>query len=111
METRTSSAALAMLPLPDLALLSEPQRRGAVCVWDGATLGPDATDLGQRQAEDGRTVFPRACHTCTRAHIRGTAATHTATCEHCVTAAASFDEATTCDTAQTLHHLVRTYAR
>lgn len=105
METRNSVEDLALLPLPDLSTLSEKQRRGALCVWDSTPLGPDATDLGQRQADDGRTIFPRSCCPCMRAHVRGSAAAHKAMCEQCV------DGHADCETDQALQRLVREHGR
>ncbi|MCY0961158.1 hypothetical protein [Streptomyces sp. H27-H5] len=51
-------------PVPPIASLSAAQVRGAACVHCGITLGPDAIDLGERQAgRAGETVawYPRAC--------------------------------------------------
>ena len=112
MGTRSGSVeAIALLLLPEWADLSEPQVRGKACVWCAATLhNGSAVDLGTRRIPvlDGHLrTFPRACRPCTRAHIIKTEAAHRATCEQCVTAAASVEEATACDTAQALHHLLQ----
>ncbi|MBA2806932.1 hypothetical protein E0500_005605 [Streptomyces sp. KM273126] len=105
METKSSSVeALALLPLPDLAQLSEYQISGKICVWDGATLGPDAVDLGQRRI-NGRTVFPRACRRCMRAHAAGSDAAHRTLCEQCVDDQAVGSD-TVCDTGRALRRLV-----
>lgn len=101
---------LALLPLPDLARLSKQQGRGAFCVWDAVALGADSVDLGQHRI-GGRVLFLRACRPCMRAHVRGTAAAHTAMCEHCVTTASAFDDAAVCDTARALQQLVTEYGR
>jgi hypothetical protein len=63
--TSPREAALALLRLPDVNVLTEQQRRGQICVWDGAPLAPEnAVDLGPRTAEDGRRWFPQGCTIC-----------------------------------------------
>lgn len=52
--------ALAMLPMP--GHLSDQQRQGHVCVYDGDVLTTEtAVDLGTRKDAEGRLIFPRAC--------------------------------------------------
>ena len=61
-DTTAAPEALALLPL-NVTGLSGPQRRGAICVWGGESLGADAISLGDR-IHDGTKVFPRACPRC-----------------------------------------------
>ena len=112
MDTRrdTTVEALALLPLPDLTRLTEQQRRGTACVWDGVPLPADAVGLGQHTI-DGRTAFLRGCRLCVRAYVNGTAAAHRAMCVHCVAVADSRDDATPCETAEALRRLVQEYGR
>ncbi|WP_405457851.1 hypothetical protein OG786_12570 [Streptomyces sp. NBC_00101] len=61
--------------LPDPAVLSDAQQRGAGCVWCAADLAPgEARDLGPRPdpAYGGSLVtwFPRCCHTCWKERTR-----------------------------------------
>lgn len=66
--TTTGSSALALLPLPAIADLSEQQVRGITCVWDGVALSPStAVDLGPHTFKRlGEPVqwYPRACRQC-----------------------------------------------
>ena len=94
---------LSLLPL-DLTGLSGPQRRGAICVWGGESLGADAVNLGARM--DGATrVFPRACPRCVADLATETACAHAAICESCV------DNAMCCDTVRALRLLYMAHAR
>ena len=89
-----------LLPLPDLASLSEHQRRGIICVYDGAALGLNAIDLGARP-HNGVTAFPRACILCIPRVTETALADHRAHCEACVEADVP------CDTREALKALVR----
>jgi hypothetical protein len=116
METTSSSVeALALLPVPDWADLSEQQGRGTACAWCGIILSTaTAVDLGVRRIRvlDGHlNTYPRACRTCMRAKVQDAAAQHPGMCEHCATVTTSFDAATACDTAQALHQLVLEHGR
>lgn len=69
MPSDTAAAeALALLPLPAIAELSEQQVRGITCVWDGIALTPaTAVDLGARTMNrlgEKRQWYPRACRQC-----------------------------------------------
>lgn len=111
METRrdTTVEAIALLPLPDLTRLSEQQINGTICVWDGATLGPTAIDLGQRRVGQ-RTAFPRACRTCMSAKAQEAAEQHADMCESCVDIPLA-DNAPTCYTARALRRLILEHSR
>jgi hypothetical protein len=94
---------LDLLPL-DLTGLSGPQRRGAICVWGGESLGPDAVNLGPRI--DGTTkVFPRACRRCVADQAAEAAGAHAAICESCV------DNPMGCDTVGALRRLYLAHPR
>lgn len=79
---RTPTEVLQPFPL-DVTGLSEQQRRGTICVYDGTALGSDAVDLGQRP-HGQITVFPRACPRCTTTAAKAAIADHKAHCELCV---------------------------
>lgn len=96
----TVPSALALLPL-DLAALSEQQKRGVICVYDGIALGPNAVDLGPRP-HGSITVFPRACILCMPRVAEAELADHRAKCEQCV-------EDDPCDTRDQLRALARQY--
>ncbi len=65
----TTPALLALLPLPDLNTVSEPQFKGIACVWGGEPVDTaTAVDLGQRRIHGPVgtiTASPRACRSCT----------------------------------------------
>ncbi|MFH8805463.1 hypothetical protein ACH4F6_38980 [Streptomyces sp. NPDC017936] len=83
-EPRTDSSALLMLPLPQVIGLSDPQRRGAACVWCGTGLTAEtARDLGERPAPDGGLLFPRSCTPCACKEARRVFALHTRSCRRC----------------------------
>lgn len=105
METRhdTTAEALALLPLPDLTRLTEQQRCGTACVWDGVPLPADAVGLGQHTI-DGRVAFLRGCRLCVRAHVNGTDAAHRLMCEQCVDD--QVGDRTVCETGRALRRLV-----
>lgn len=96
---------VALLPLPDLAELSEPQERGKTCLWCGVILSAStAVDLVSRRitlADGHITVFPRACRPCVATHAHRTLHDHAPQCEQCV------DNAQECDTGRALYRLVR----
>jgi hypothetical protein len=94
---------LALLPL-DLTGLSGPQRRGAICVWGGESLGADAVSLGDRGI-DGTKVFLRACPRCIADQAAETAGAHAAICESCV------DNPMGCETVRALRRLYMEHAR
>lgn len=63
-DAASTTEAPALRPLPPLDTLTEEQKRGTSCVWDGIPLTPAiAVDLGPRII-DGVRRFPRACHRC-----------------------------------------------
>lgn len=95
----TAQGALALLPL-NIAALSEQQRRGAACVYDGTPLGVNAVNLGSRP-HNGITVFPRACILCIPRIAEKTLTDHRAHCEECV------EIDVPCDTREALHTLAR----
>lgn len=99
----TAPSALTLLPL-DIEGLSEQQRRGVICVYDGIALGPDAVDLGQRPHR-GITVFPRACPRCVAHQAVETAGAHAAICEACV------DTPVGCETVAALRRLHMEHTR
>ncbi len=79
---------LALLPLPDLGTVSDPQFKGTACVWGGEPVDTaTAIDLGQRRIRcaDGHiTASPRACRSCTaKAVCRFQAFEHAFDCELC----------------------------
>lgn len=91
--------AIALLPLPALSNLSEPQLTGHVCVWGGEALTPEtAVDLGKRKL-DARTVFPRGCLRCVERAAVGVLFGHSAGCEDC--------DAGQCDTGRALNRVIR----
>ncbi|MDX2550084.1 hypothetical protein [Streptomyces stelliscabiei] len=94
---------LSLLPL-DLVGLSGPQRRGAICVWGGESLGVDAVNLGDHRL-DGTKVFPRACPRCVADQAAETAGAHAAICESCV------DNPMGCETVRALRRLYMEHAR
>jgi hypothetical protein len=94
---------VSLLPL-DLAGLSGPQRRGAICVWGGESLGVDAVNLGDHRL-DGTKVFPRACPRCIADQAAETAGAHAAICESCV------DNPMGCETVRALRRLYMEHAR
>lgn len=99
MPISTHTEAARLLPL-DIAALSEQQKRGAACVYDGTPLGVNAVNLGARP-HNGVTVFPRACVLCIPRVAETTLADHRARCEACVEADVP------CDTREQLLALVR----
>jgi hypothetical protein len=91
---------LALLPLPSVSVLSETQRRGAVCVWCQTRLTIEtAVDLGERTGPADVRVFPRGCPDCVRAAALRTYGVHADTCEQCV------DNPILCDTRRALRRL------
>jgi hypothetical protein len=103
-QTTPAAGGLALLPLPDLTRLTEQQRCGTACVWDGVPLPADAIGLGQHTI-DGRLAFLRGCRLCVRAHVLGTDAAHRLMCEQCVDDQAADDDAV-CETGRALRRLV-----
>lgn len=104
-DTTTASKALALLPL-DLTSLSGPQRRGAICVWGGESLGADAVNLDPGPGTEGATkLFPRACPRCVADQAAETAGAHAAICESCV------DNPMGCDTVGALRRLHLAHSR
>lgn len=80
--------AAVLLPVPDLARVSDPQFRGAACVWCGVILAPaTAVDLGERRIrrlDRHATVRPRGCRLCVAEHLPAVQQGHAGTCEACV---------------------------
>ncbi|CAL9504680.1 hypothetical protein [Streptomyces sp. enrichment culture] len=78
------SSALLMLPLPQVLGLSDPQRRGAACVWCSEPLTAEtARDLGERPTSDGTRIWPRGCTPCVCAEARRIASLHPRRCRTC----------------------------
>ena len=104
----TEQAAL-LLPLPDLAAMSDPQFRGAACAWCGVILSPaTAVDLGPRPIrllDRHVTVRPRGCRTCTAERVPAVQQGHASACEQCA------DSPGVCETARALRHLEMTVTR
>ncbi|KPI20087.1 hypothetical protein OK074_7636 [Actinobacteria bacterium OK074] len=96
--TTADGGALALLPIPPVATLSEQQVCGHVCVWCGAALATGrVVDLGQRQIQRldcHITMFPRACRACVRVQAEVAVRGHTDTCEMCVIDDALCEEGT-----------------
>lgn len=91
--------ALVLLPFAELP---DDRRRGAVCLWDGVPLSADtAIDLGERQADDGTSWFPRGCRACVLAQAMRALQLHTQSCEQCT------DDFTQCLTGHGLVRLMR----
>lgn len=101
-EPNTVEAA-ALLLLPDMARASDPQVRGAACVWCAVILAPaTAVDLGPRPIrllDRHITVRPRGCRVCVAEQLPATQQAHVAGCEQCV------DNPGLCETARALRHL------
>ena len=95
--------AAALLLVPDLARVSDPQFRGAACVWCAVVLSPaTAVGLGERRIRrlDGHlTIHPRGCRTCVAEHLPAVQQGHASVCEQCV------DAPNVCATARALRHL------
>jgi hypothetical protein len=96
---------LALLPLPALTNLTEPQVRGQACVWDSIPLTPDtAVNLGPRRMKrlDGHfDWFPRGCKRCTGVAALRTLHDHAPLCEQCV------DNPDVCQVGLILRRLIR----
>lgn len=107
-EPNTVEAA-ALLPLPDMARMSDAQVRGAACAWCAVILAPaTAVDLGPRPIrllDRHITVRPRGCRTCVAEHLPATQQAHAAGCEQCA------DAPGICETARALRHLEMTVTR
>lgn len=101
--------AAVLLPVPDLAHVSDPQFRGAACVWCAVILAPaTAVDLGERRIrrlDRHATVRPRGCRTCAATRVGTVQRGHADTCEQCV------DAPGVCETARALRHLEMTVTR
>lgn len=96
---RPDTSALLMLPLPQVIGLTDPQRRGAVCVWCKEALTAEtARDLGERPAPDGTRIWPRGCTPCVCAEARRVFRLHPRTCRTC-------DTGMRCDDQQALRAL------
>jgi hypothetical protein len=104
-DSTTLDEALALLELPALDGLSEPQVRGQSCVWCAIVLTPEtAVDLGPRRKKHLGAAydwFPRGC----RKHV-GLAAEHALQghapfCEPCT------ENVADCETGLVLLRLIR----
>lgn len=99
----------ALLPLPDMAALSDPQFRGAACAWCAVILSPaTAVELGPRRIrllDRHITARPRGCRTCVADRVPAVQEGHVGTCEQCV------DNPSNCDTNRALRHLEMTVTR
>ncbi|MFE9921548.1 hypothetical protein ACFYQA_08190 [Streptomyces sp. NPDC005774] len=81
---QTDSSALPMLPLPQVIGLTEPQRRGAECVWCSTALTAEtARDLGERLTSGGR-IWPRGCTPCVCTEARRIFLLHARHCQSCI---------------------------
>lgn len=107
-EPNTVEAA-ALLPLPDMARMSDAQVRGAACAWCAVILAPaTAVDLGPRRIrllDRHITVRPRGCRTCVVARMPAVLENHAGMCEQCV------DDVAVCETARALRHLEMAVSR
>lgn len=78
----------ALLPLPEMAALSDPQVRGAACAWCAVILAPaTAVDLGPRRIrllDKHITVRPRGCRMCVAERVPAVLAGHVGMCGQCV---------------------------
>jgi hypothetical protein len=97
--------ALALLPLPSLDGLTEPQVRGTACVWDGVPLlRVAAVNLGPRPKKrlgQPWQWFPQACPRCVREAAIRALREHHGMCEQCT------DDATICRIRRALEQLAR----
>lgn len=100
-----SAAVTELLELPAVSDLSEPQVRGANCVWCGIVLASDmVVDLGPRPAQragEPVTWFPRSCRPCMGKRAYRALLDHAPLCERCV------DDASGCGTGVGLRRLMR----
>lgn len=105
----TVAEAAVLLPLPDLAAMSDPQFRGAACAWCAVILAPaTAVDLGERRIrllDRHLTARPRGCRLCVAEQLPATQQRHVDGCEQCV------DAPGVCETARALRHLEMTVTR
>ncbi|GAA3852768.1 hypothetical protein GCM10023084_03730 [Streptomyces lacrimifluminis] len=99
----------ALLPLPEMAALSDAQVRGAACAWCAVILAPaTAVDLGPRRIrllDRHITVRPRGCRMCVAERVPAVLENHIGMCEQCV------DNPAGCDTARGLRRLEMTVTR
>lgn len=95
----------APLPLPTEGTLSDPQQRGAACVWCTQPLTAEtAVDLGERRIrvdDDHVTAFPRGCRPCTHEYAYRALLDHAPDCDWCTA------DASSCDTGIALRRLIR----
>lgn len=95
--------AASLLPLPDMARMSDAQVRGAACAWCAVTLAPaTAVDLGVRRIrllDRHITVRPRGCRMCVADRVPAVLEGHVGMCEQCV------DNIAECETGQGLRRL------
>lgn len=108
-EPSTVEAVALLLPVPDLARVSDAQFRGAACAWCAVTLSPaTAVDLGPRRIRrlDGHlTIHPRGCRACAAERVPAVQQGHSSMCEQCA------DAPGICATARALRHLEMTVTR
>lgn len=70
--------------VPPSADLTEAKLCGRACTWCGAPLlGRTSVDLGERDDESGRHIFPRACPQCTVKTVYNQLINHVGSCEQC----------------------------
>lgn len=70
--------------LPPSGDLTEAELCGRCCTWCSAPLVGDASvDLGERNDETGRHIFPRGCPPCTVLHAHRQLLNHAGSCEQC----------------------------
>lgn len=94
--------ALALLPIP--GRLSEQQREGRVCVYDGDVLTTEtAVDLGTRKDAEGHAIFPRACRTAASHAAAGALFDHTSGPDACP----DCQENPICDLGRALNRIIR----
>ncbi len=100
--TDTPTDALALLPLPDPAHLTEQQVCGRSCLWCETRLsGDSAIDLGERHEKAFGCWFPRACRTCAGVKAHDALAAHAPYCELCI------ENPAECETGRALTRLVQ----
>lgn len=105
--TTSGDGLVGLLTVPSLDGLTEPQLRGAACIWCRTTLDTaTAVDLGERRHKrlDGHySTFPRACRRCVHTEAYRTILDHGGSCEQCV------DDLDSCPTGVGLRALMREY--
>ncbi|MEV3857711.1 hypothetical protein AB0J38_25725 [Streptomyces sp. NPDC050095] len=82
-------AELIPILVPPSSKLTEDELCGRCCTWCGEPLrGRSSVNLGERDDELGRRIFPRACAGCTVMTVYNQLINHVSSCEQCVDNAA-----------------------